>query len=151
MQPFLRDPQNGKWQGPNSALTMVYAGPHTGWDPDFQHWSLRSKDWRYIRYNNGKEELYNHVNDSSEHTNLASNPEFYPVKEKLKAELISMANLDFSKKVPEPGLRKVNSQPKNKKSAEEWKDMYFKKNPSADKNGDGRLTWFELNEHKNKN
>ena len=150
MRPFLRDPQNGEWSGPNSALTMVYAGPHTGWDPDFQHWTIRSKDWRYIRYNNGKEELYNHQNDSSEHLNLASNPEFAAVKAQLKSELVAMADLDFSKPVPSSNLNQKAAAGKDKKSAAEWKGSYFKKNPSADANGDGQLSWAELQKHKNK-
>jgi hypothetical protein len=38
--------------------------------------------------------------------------------------------------------------PEKPKSDEFWKDQYFKKNPSADSNGDGKLTWAELNAHK---
>ncbi|WDE96053.1 sulfatase [Lentisphaera profundi] len=153
IRPFLEDPKNGEWQGPNSALTMVYAGPHTGWDPSLQHWTLRSKDWRYIRYNNGKEELYKHDVDPGEHTNLAMNPEYTEVKEKMKAELIAMAELDFSKTVPstrskENGTQKKSSS-ESKKSAVDWKKAYFKKNPSADSNKDGDLSWSELQKHKN--
>ena len=34
------------------------------------------------------------------------------------------------------------------KSNEYWKTQYFKKNPSADNNGDGSLSWAELIAHK---
>ena len=36
---------------------------------------IRSRDWRYIRYADGSEELYNMVQDPHEWTNLASRPE----------------------------------------------------------------------------
>lgn len=36
---------------------------------------IRSRDWRYIRYADGSEELYNMVEDPNEWTNLASRPE----------------------------------------------------------------------------
>ena len=38
--------------------------------------------------------------------------------------------------------------PEKPKSNEYWKDLYFKKNPSADTNGDGLLSWPELTAHK---
>ena len=33
--------------------------------------AVRTKDFRYIRYEDGTEELYNHQNDPNEWTNLA--------------------------------------------------------------------------------
>ena len=48
----------------------------TFYDPAEQSYSLRSKDWRYIRYSNGKEELYHYAEDPYEWTNLADNPEY---------------------------------------------------------------------------
>ena len=100
MKPLLINPKASDWQGPKTALTMVYAGPHTKMDPDLQHWTTRSKNWRYIRYNNGKEELYNHLEDPNEWTNLASNPEYKSTLDKMRSELIEQANLDFSKAIP---------------------------------------------------
>jgi choline-sulfatase len=38
--------------------------------------SIRSKRWRYIRYADGSEELYDHEKDPNEWDNLASNPEY---------------------------------------------------------------------------
>jgi arylsulfatase A-like enzyme len=38
--------------------------------------SVRSKRWRYIRYANGEEELYDHDNDPHEHRNLAAHAEY---------------------------------------------------------------------------
>ncbi len=38
--------------------------------------AIRNKNWRYIRYKDGAEELYDHRTDPSEHTNLIKNPEY---------------------------------------------------------------------------
>ena len=38
--------------------------------------SIRSGRWRYIRYADGSEELYDHENDPNEWDNLAGNPEY---------------------------------------------------------------------------
>jgi arylsulfatase A-like enzyme len=43
--------------------------------------SVRSERWRYIRYHDGGEELYDHSNDELEWNNLAGKPEFSKVKE----------------------------------------------------------------------
>lgn len=49
--------------------------------------SIRTEHWRYIRYEDGSEELYDHRIDPNEWTNLASTPEHKDTKEKL-AEMI---------------------------------------------------------------
>jgi len=46
--------------------------------------SVRDNRFRYIRYNNGDEELYDHDNDPYEWTNLANNPEYESVKEHMR-------------------------------------------------------------------
>jgi arylsulfatase A-like enzyme len=65
--PLLRDPQCA-WDRP--ALTTHGLGNHT----------LRSERWRYIRYADGGEELYDHASDPHEWTNLAGKPEFAAVQ-----------------------------------------------------------------------
>lgn len=42
----------------------------------FNNHAVRSRDWRYIRYANGDEELYDHRDDPNEWSNLAPNPDF---------------------------------------------------------------------------
>lgn len=43
--------------------------------------SIRSERWRYTRYADGTEELYDHQKDPNEWTNLASKPEFQTIIE----------------------------------------------------------------------
>ncbi|QEG43321.1 sulfatase-like hydrolase/transferase [Roseimaritima ulvae] len=64
--PQIRDPARQRQQ---PVLTTWYYRNH----------SIRSNDWRYIRYRDGSEELYDHRNDPGEHTNLAGRPEFASV------------------------------------------------------------------------
>jgi arylsulfatase A-like enzyme len=45
--------------------------------------AVRSERWRYIRYNDGTEELYDCDNDPHEWTNLAEDPKFDSIKRKL--------------------------------------------------------------------
>ena len=68
--PLLKDPQ-AAWQRP--ALTTYRRGNH----------SLRSERWRYTRYRDGTEELYDHGSDEMEWTNLAGDARFDDVKRDL--------------------------------------------------------------------
>ena len=72
--PVLKDPQ-APWDRP--VLTTHGRNNHT----------IRDERWRYIRYADGSEELYDHSADPYEWTNLASKPESRPVKQKLAAWL----------------------------------------------------------------
>jgi arylsulfatase A-like enzyme len=45
--------------------------------------AVRSRRWRYIRYNDGTEELYDHDNDPHEWTNLAGDSRFNIIKKQL--------------------------------------------------------------------
>ncbi len=49
----------------------------------FNNHGVRDERWRYIRYANGDEELYDHDNDPNEWTNLAKKSEFGEIKTKL--------------------------------------------------------------------
>jgi arylsulfatase A-like enzyme len=50
----------------------------------FQNHAVRTEQWRYIRYANGDEELYDHTKDEYEFTNLAgTSAEFDAVKKEL--------------------------------------------------------------------
>lgn len=87
---FLENPSSGSWDGPDAALTMIFAGKGTQNDPTRQNWSIRTERWRYIRYNNGAEELYDHENDPHEWNNLAGSPEQTKTLEDLRQKLRKM-------------------------------------------------------------
>ena len=66
-QRLLENPQ-GEWKRP--ALTSTKAGNHT----------VRSDRWRYIRYVDGSEELYDHSTDPNEWHNIAAQPSMTAIK-----------------------------------------------------------------------
>lgn len=70
LAPFLTDPSH-KRETP--VLTTWLYGNH----------SLRSRDWRFTRYRDGSEELYDMKNDPGEHTNLAEDLAYASVKAEL--------------------------------------------------------------------
>jgi iduronate 2-sulfatase len=53
---------------------------------------VRSKQWRYIHYNDGSEELYDHRNDPNEFTNIADKAEFGKIKKDLAKWLPEINN-----------------------------------------------------------
>ena len=70
ISPLLKDPK-APWAVP--AITTQ----------GFQNHSVRTDDWRYIRYADGGEELYHNEKDPLEYTNLAGDPVFASKKEEL--------------------------------------------------------------------
>ena len=54
------------------------------------NYAVRSKNWRYIRYFDGTEELYSHEIDPNEWNNLANKPEFEAKKKELSVFLPKM-------------------------------------------------------------
>lgn len=72
MVPLLNNPQ-AEWKQP--ALTTHYQNNH----------SLRTERYRYTRYSDGSEELYDHQSDPNEWANLASLPEHNALKNELAA------------------------------------------------------------------
>jgi arylsulfatase A-like enzyme len=81
LEPFLQNPKTKSWDGPDAALTVI-----ASWRsplPERQHLSVRGKRYRYIKYANGNEELYDHKKDPYEWYNLASSNEHNNVKQKL--------------------------------------------------------------------
>ncbi len=64
--PFLKDPG-----AESNRAVVITQGPGNH--------AVRSNSWRYIRYADNTEELYDHENDPDEFTNLAALPGFEPV------------------------------------------------------------------------
>ena len=67
ISPLLKNP-NASWDVP--ALTTFHKDNH----------SFRSEQWRYIRYADGSEELYDHQSDPNEWTNVAGESKYAAVK-----------------------------------------------------------------------
>jgi iduronate 2-sulfatase len=72
--PQLEDPETRRSE---PAVTTWYYNNH----------AIRGQRWRYIRYRDGSEELYNHATDPLEHVNQASNPKYTKIKERFKKYL----------------------------------------------------------------
>ncbi|MBK1875854.1 sulfatase [Pelagicoccus mobilis] len=51
------------------------------------NYTVRDERWRYTRYYDGGEELYDHSKDSNEWDNLANNPEYSGIKGRLMSQL----------------------------------------------------------------
>ena len=66
----MENPNTKKWEGPDGALSVVYSSDLNENRPSNHHYSLRTKDWRYIIYDSGKEELYHNAIDPKEWNNL---------------------------------------------------------------------------------
>jgi hypothetical protein len=75
------------------SLVPLIEGRGDGWDdyavttygPD--NHAVCTEEWRYIRWSDGSEELYNIKSDAGEHHNLASLAEYDPIKKKLAEKL----------------------------------------------------------------
>ncbi|HUW91589.1 MAG TPA: sulfatase [Bacteroidales bacterium] len=83
MTPLLKNPK-ADW--PYPAVTEIKLG----------NAAVRSQDWRYIRYSDGTEELYDRKKDPNEWHNLAPDPEYKDVKE----ELGKWIPVSFAKSAP---------------------------------------------------
>lgn len=59
------------------ALTAVYSGDQFNSQSSDQHYAIRTDQFRYILYNTGHEELYDHDVDPHEWTNVAENNQSY--------------------------------------------------------------------------
>jgi hypothetical protein len=56
----------------------------------FKNHAIQTERWRYIRYSDGGEELYDHSKDPNEWTNLARNPEFAAMIKRVSVHLPKM-------------------------------------------------------------
>jgi len=86
------------------SIRALLANPTAPWDKPgvttyrYKNHTARTADWRYIRYANGDEELYDERTDPNEWTNLAAKPEF-------AAKKVELAKFLPTKDVPDPGGR----------------------------------------------
>lgn len=93
--PMLRDPAT---KSARPAITIMGGGKQAGY-------AARTDQWRYIRYADGSEELYDHQTDPHEWTNVADKPENAALKQDIAAffpdEFLS-ASRPVAEIVPEP-------------------------------------------------
>jgi arylsulfatase A-like enzyme len=88
LRSLIEKPGRNRWEGPDGALTLIGVN---GQRPVLeQSFSLRTMDWRYIRYGDGSEELYDHRNDPNEWQNLAGEEEFSKVQSDLRQQMLGM-------------------------------------------------------------
>ena len=92
------------------SLTPLLSAPELVWPfPSvttyrYMNHAVRDQNWRYIRYQNGTEELYDHRNDPREWTNLAQNPAYREVKQSL-ARALPNTNADRIEGISAPRVR----------------------------------------------
>ncbi len=109
-------------EGPS--IRSLLANPKASWDRAAvttfhkDNHSIRSETWRYIRYADGSEELYNHDEDPYEWTNLAKDPQNTAVK----AELAR-----FAPKVNAPERPRTLGQGEKEKASAKQKQNATKK------------------------
>jgi arylsulfatase A-like enzyme len=72
--PLLNDPRK-QWERP---VLTTYG---------YKNHAIRTEQWRFIQYNDGSEELYDHSSDPNEWRNLANEEEYGPVLEELRKYL----------------------------------------------------------------
>ncbi len=76
-----------------NSLVPLLKAPNSAWDHPAvtthgrNNHSVRSERWRYIRYADGQEELYDHSHDPKEWNNLAGNPQWTQIKAELARSL----------------------------------------------------------------
>lgn len=98
---LLENPEARRWPGPEVALSTILSdrvreGPNIPMDASDQHFSVRSLQMRYSLANDGSEELYDHLSDPNEWTNLAGEPEYLEIKNELHERLLELTRMDTS-------------------------------------------------------
>jgi hypothetical protein len=95
------------------------------------NYSIKTKNYRFIRYFDGGEELYNHENDPDEWVNLSNDNDYTDLKSKLNKYLPKKETPMFTEHVnfwsiegadkstyrdnnPKSGLNKKNRKPQKK-------------------------------------
>jgi arylsulfatase A-like enzyme len=85
------EPPDGQLEG--NDLTVLMRDPEAAWNKTslttfgYKNYGVRSERYRYIVYEDGSEELYDHENDKWEWRNLAADPEYAEIKTRMRKEL----------------------------------------------------------------
>ena len=91
LRAFLENPNTKNWKGPNYALTIV-GNYGLKYPKEKQNYSLRTADYRYIRYSNGKEELYHNKKDPYEWHNVVFEKRYSKKLKTFRAQLNNIVN-----------------------------------------------------------
>lgn len=83
LKPLIEGHENLSDTKERYALTVVKLWGEKG----SKSFSIRTKDWRYIKYSNNEEELYYNKVDANEIVNLANNSKYLVIKAQLKSKL----------------------------------------------------------------
>ena len=82
------EPPDGQLEG--NDLTVLMRDPEAAWNKTslttfgYKNYGVRSERYRYIVYEDGSEELYDHENDKWEWHNLADDPEYAEIKAQMR-------------------------------------------------------------------
>ena len=113
---LIKKPSSKRWAGSSGALTMLGVGINkttagigvnknksAPWHIEIeqqlddslikkQNYTLRNRDFRYILYKDGNDELYDHQIDTHEWNNLSENHDYRKIKKKMKRDLLKKIN-----------------------------------------------------------
>ncbi|WP_430810877.1 MULTISPECIES: sulfatase-like hydrolase/transferase [unclassified Carboxylicivirga] len=138
LRTFLENPNTMTWSGPNVALESVFnpASEEIG----KQNYAVRSKDYRYILYPSGDEELYDLSTDKNEWNNVIFDETYAAIAQELREQLKAL--------VPEVSFEKTSAIPylfyDNFESYREGDDLLSK--GYQQKNGEATTTTLALEE-----
>lgn len=85
------EPPEGQLEG--NDLTVLMRDSEAAWNKTslttfgYKNYGVRSERYRYIVYEDGSDELYDHAKDKWEWRNLATDPEYASVKEQMRKEI----------------------------------------------------------------
>ena len=91
LKSFMENSGRNDWNGPDGALTVI-ATDVVDYDYAKQTFSYRTRNYRFIMYPNGQEELYNINNDPNEWENIAHKKESYEIKNELRKKILEIIN-----------------------------------------------------------
>ena len=112
-------PSPGHLEG--QSLVPLLKNPQAAWDRPaitthgFKNHTVRTEGWRYIRYANGDEELYEDAADPFEYTNLAGRPDYASRKAEL-AKWLPKTDAPDLPQSRDDGGQKVQKKKKNAKA-----------------------------------
>ncbi len=102
------------------SIAKLLKKPNADWDTPaltthgYENHAVRTEKWRYIRYANGDEELYDEVSDPQEWKNLASDPKLQSVKTEL-AEWMPKTNVPTPTREKNEGKKQAKQEKRAKK------------------------------------